>query len=259
VVKARYVAGFWLSETAYRAGDTIPRHSHDLAFFYTVLGGAYTETLGRVQIDRAPLALAFRPAGEEHSHACGAAPARCFNLAVEPGWVERIREYAGRLGGPTEIRGPGVPALVAGLYREFTSGDGLALLAAEGLAVELLVAAARGLAGAAEAVHPRWLARVRDCLHARFAEPLSLAGVAATTGVHPVHLARVFRRRYGCTLGEYVRRLRVDFAAGELAQSDAPLAEIEQAAGFSDQSHFSKTFKRLTGATPTAYRAGRRG
>jgi AraC family transcriptional regulator len=91
-----------------------------------------------------------------------------------------------------------------------------------------------------------------------FSESLTLAGVAASVGVHPVHLARVFRQHYRCTIGEYVRQVRIEFASRELSVSDAPLAEIAFTSGFSDQSHFSKTFKRLTGQTPAQFRKASR-
>jgi AraC family transcriptional regulator len=79
--------------------------------------------------------------------------------------------------------------------------------------------------------------------------------IAAAAGIHPVHLARVFRRHCGYTLGDYVRKLRVDFAARQLLATDEPLAGIAFAAGFSDQSHFTKVFKRQTGMTPADFRS----
>jgi AraC family transcriptional regulator len=72
-------------------------------------------------------------------------------------------------------------------------------------------------------------------------------------GVHPAHLARVFRQQYGCTLGDYVRRLRVEFACRRMTTGDTPLVEIALAAGFADQSHFTKTFKSLVGITPAEF------
>ena len=82
----------------------------------------------------------------------------------------------------------------------------------------------------------------------------SLSGLAESVGVHPVTLARAFRRAFGCTVGEYVRRLRIDHAAHQLAQTELPLAEIALAAGFSDQSHFSNLFRRHTGLSPFKFR-----
>ena len=82
----------------------------------------------------------------------------------------------------------------------------------------------------------------------------SLAELAAGVGVHPVTLARAFRRTFGCTIGEYLRRLRIERAAEQLATGTQPLAEIALAAGFADQSHFSNVFRRRVGMSPSAYR-----
>ena len=76
--------------------------------------------------------------------------------------------------------------------------------------------------------------------------------------MHPVHLARQFRASQGCTVGEYIRRVRVGFARRELVMTDKPIAEIALSAGFFDQSQLTKTFKRVTGRTPAAYRAQHR-
>jgi AraC family transcriptional regulator len=69
-----------------------------------------------------------------------------------------------------------------------------------------------------------------------------------------VTLARGFRKAYGRSVGAYLRWLRVARAARELAETDAPLAEIALAAGFADQSHFSNVFRRETGLSPSAFR-----
>ena len=102
---------------------------------------------------------------------------------------------------------------------------------------------------------PKWLERVRNILEQRFAEPFKLSEIAAEAGVHPVHLAREFRKHYGTSVGEYLRRVRIEYACRELMGSNAAVTNIAFAAGFADQSHFSRTFKRLCGTTPGRYRA----
>jgi AraC family transcriptional regulator len=84
---------------------------------------------------------------------------------------------------------------------------------------------------------------------------LTLDGIAKSVGTHPVHLARAFRQHHYCTIGEYIRKLRVEFACCEITTTDSSLAEIAARTGFYDQSHFSRTFKRIIGVTPREYRA----
>ena len=95
-------------------------------------------------------------------------------------------------------------------------------------------------------------------LAGHFAEELKLKEVASAVGVHPVHLAREFRRHFHCTAGDFVRRTRVEFACRKISESEASLSDIALSAGFYDQSHFTNTFRRFTGMTPAAYREAMR-
>ncbi len=124
----------------------------------------------------------------------------------------------------------------------------------EGLVLEILAEAARQPSPVEERKPPPWLRRARELLHDRFAEKLSLGEIAAAIDVHPVHFARVFRRHHGCTPGDYIRRLRVEFASRQLASTEIPLVEIALMAGFPDQSGFTKTFRHLMRMTPGEFR-----
>jgi AraC family transcriptional regulator len=126
----------------------------------------------------------------------------------------------------------------------------------EAAVLEMLVALARLDRDATRT--PRWLLRAQELVHARFREPLRVGEVARAVEVHPAHLARAFRRHFGVSLGSYVRRLRLEWAAAELARAESPLASVALAAGFADQSHFSRMFKLHTGLTPRVYRRLRR-
>jgi AraC family transcriptional regulator len=89
-----------------------------------------------------------------------------------------------------------------------------------------------------------------ELLHENFREPLTLEGIAGQVAVHPIHLSRVFRKTLRCGLGEYVNRLRIQYACQRLAGDEQALSELAAAAGFADQSHFGRVCKSLTGSTP---------
>jgi AraC family transcriptional regulator len=83
---------------------------------------------------------------------------------------------------------------------------------------------------------------------------LSVGDVATEVGVHPVHLARVFRNAWGCSPAELLRWRRVDRAADMLRRSDRPCAQIAADAGFVDQSHMTRAFRAAYAVTPGIYR-----
>jgi AraC family transcriptional regulator len=132
--------------------------------------------------------------------------------------------------------------------------DTASKLIIEGLTLEMMAETARHSAQNVEKAIPHWLRRAKDLIHTRFAQNLTLDQIASEVGIHPVHLASVFRKQYQCTVGEYVRELRIEYACREIAKGETPLAIIALEAGFANQGHFSGTFKRLTGLTPSAYR-----
>jgi AraC family transcriptional regulator len=77
--------------------------------------------------------------------------------------------------------------------------------------------------------------------------------------MHPAQLAGSFRKQVGVPVGDYIRRLRVEFAIDQLSSSSIPLADLALAAGFCDHSHFCHVFKNETGTTPAQFRAAVRG
>ena len=144
--------------------------------------------------------------------------------------------------------------LASRLYRELYATDAASSLVVEGLLLEIVAEVARYIPGGARSKPPSWLGQARELVSTNFSESLSVNAVAEVVGVHPVHLSREFRRYYHQSIGEYVRRLRIEFACREMAGSETPLLEIAVAAGFADHGHFTRTFKRLTGLTPSQYR-----
>jgi AraC family transcriptional regulator len=81
-----------------------------------------------------------------------------------------------------------------------------------------------------------------------------MRALAVEVGVHPVHLSRAFRRAYKVNAGDYLHRRRIQQACRILRESTTPIAAIAEELGYTDQSHFSRTFRSITGKTPAKYR-----
>jgi AraC family transcriptional regulator len=250
----REVAGFVFAESVYDEDLHIPTHGHANAFINLVLEGTYTEICGRRTRTRGPSTLALHPSGEVHADHWYGRGGRVFHIEIHPSRLEQVRACSTILDSPIDFQS-GLPIwLATRLYQEHLRNDGISSLVMEGLALEVLSECSRHSTGEPEPKSPHWLKSVQELLQNRFAENLTHEVIAAAAGIHPVHLARVFRQRCKCTVGEYVRRLRVEFAARQLIATDEPPARIAFDAGFSDQSHFTRTFKRQTGMTPAAFR-----
>jgi AraC family transcriptional regulator len=250
VREASFGDGLRLIHKSYPDGLRMGKHSHDEWRFCLALSGSYTDTWRRGSRRREPRQLSLHPAGEVHTSVFHT-PASCFHIEFSREWRQRLLGKAGIAPEPQEFLAGRVPMLAGHLYQEFLDSDECSPLVIEGLACELIGWSAReALRNARRA---SWLLAASDLVHDRFSEPLTLAAVATAVGVHPVHLARQFKREFGWTVGEYVRRLRVDFVCRQLA-SETPLSELALQAGFADQSHLARIFKRLTGRTPRQLR-----
>jgi AraC family transcriptional regulator len=253
-LKTYRVAGLRIAETKYAPSLKVPKHSHEHAYFSLVLAGTFEGTYGKNAQVGKPLCAVFRPADEPHSVHFHPTGARLFSVEVETYQLERAREHSLMLDRSTELVGGELAWLAFRIYREACTMDEVSPLAIEGLFLELMAAASRSSKMAALQV-PRWLKRVKEMIDTSFSNNLTISEIAETVGVHPVHLATVFRKHYRCTIGEYVRQLRIEYACRRLSLADGSLVEIALDAGFSDQSHFSKTFKQFTGLSPARFRA----
>lgn len=255
-LRRRQIADSILTEYSYLPETRIGRHSHRLPYFNLILEGAYDEThgAGRVRECR-PAMLFFHPEGESHSDRFLGKRSRIFRLEIGRRWLERARECAVELDRPAALSSRGGVWLASRLYRELYATDAASSLRVEGLLFEIVAEVVSYDAEGRQAATPRWLERAKELIRASFSESISPGRVAEAVGVHPIHLAREFRRHCGQSIGEFVRHLRVEFACREIRETRKPFLEIAAAAGFADQAHFARTFKRLTGLTPGQYRA----
>jgi AraC family transcriptional regulator len=245
---------FELSESVYDAGTVLAPHCHGRPYLAFVVHGRHRETTTRDERDCRPSSVVFHPAAERHANRFCGDGGRIFRVEIDEQWLTRLRECEAPLDRPVESHGGGLSRITSRILSEFRVRDAVSALMIEGLVLEFMTSVARGGDHQPRGVAPAWLRTAAEYLHAGAVEEIRLDAVAFAAGVHPAHLNRVFRTHYGCSVGEYVRRLRIDRAARELSQSERNIADIAVSAGFADQSHFTRVFVRLTGLTPSRYR-----
>ena len=242
-VRSAEVNGFTVAELRFPSGYVQAPFEPDLPYLAVVIGGALEKSFGGGLQLGSGAALTM-PAGATHGARFGPDGARIV--------IVKARDSTGGVQF-TRLRRPrGLGLLARRLSAELRASDAAAPLAAEGITLELLAATARDSAPTGPAP---WLRDVEELVRERHGECVRLGDVARELGVPAVRIARVFRERHGMSVGEYGRRARIEWAAAEIAGGDRPLAEIAAEAGFADQSHFTRLFRRYLGTTPGRFRA----
>jgi len=253
-IAARDVRGFRVVEIDYPAGLELSRHSHPSAHLLYVLDGEYMEDSASVSETRCQSrALRYLPPNFAHSNHFESG-ARCLVIAIEPEMFARVASLNSSLEYPASIETPVSMWLTQKLYREFQQGDSSSTLSLEGILLELLAETARHAGSGPVRIVPEWLRVARAYVEANYLRALSLADIARVAHVHRVHLARQFRSYFSTSVGEFLRRKRVEHACHLVSTTNCSLAEVAIDCGFSDQSHFSATFRKMMGLTPARFR-----
>lgn len=254
----REFPGFSVFESLYRPNQNIPRHSHQQTYISILLRGSYTEECGPTAWDCEAGQTILHVAGECHSDRFHRNGGQVLNLELLPPLLARLRECDGAAtDNRTFCNSAHAMQLGLRIHKEICGFDICSPIAIEGLTLELLAEVFRQRKTCARPNGCEWLTKVTEILHDKFQQPITLSELATAASVHPVHLARAFRRRYLCSVGDYLRKLRIEAACHALLNSEEPIVQIALRCGFSDQSHLCRTLKQYTGMSPRHFRQAR--
>lgn len=252
------VGAFTAVHNRYPARYRLEEHEHEVATIYLVLRGSHVEQAARSAVECTTGSVVFSPQGARHADAYGTDGGEAFLIEIPMHVMETVREGGARPDEPRHLRFGSTTPLMHRLGEEAQREDDITPFAFEALLLHVLAVLHREPRSEAASV-PQWLTRVRELMHDRFDEHLSLADVAGEAGVHPVHLSTTFHRCYGVPFGTYLRQLRVEHARRTLLATEKTVAEIALDCGFFDQSHLSRAFREATGMSPARYRRAARG
>jgi len=238
-----------VAESRYAPQLKTPLHWHETASFTTVFAGNYREDFTHRRFECFAGGFLYRPAGEIHRDRIGASGAHCLMVEVPVEWIARI---AGKscltLSSPRHT--PSDAGIFSRIRRELLLSDELSPMTIEALTIELACASERTW----KTGNSPWIVQLREWIADEFAALPPLGTLARRLGVHPGHMSRVFRSRFGCTIGEYARGRKIEYCCGQLRRNDASLCDIAARAGFSSQAHMTRVFKIHMGMPPGEFR-----
>jgi AraC family transcriptional regulator len=240
-------ADFVVSTVTHRDARVVPAHVHANPFFSMLVSGRYREWFGREHWDARPLAMVLRPPQAEHHDEIGPGGAAFLCVDFKQSFWDSLAGANIRLERRAFESRP-MSASALRLLGEICGRHPGWQDAAQVLVVELIAAYTREAAGRNRG-EPHWLRRVLDRLHDESQAP-RLCSIAAELDLHPVHVARVFRRHMGVTLSAYLKQLRLHRATRALLETQEPLAALAGDHGFADQSHLTRELHHRTGWTP---------
>jgi AraC family transcriptional regulator len=201
----------------------------------------------------APFSSAFTQSDTRHHGRIAPGGVHLFTLELSANWIEEFVQLHREPETVHDRAGGNLTCLGIQLYREYQEGEAASPLTIDSLVWELLAAAA-ALKFPLQPGPLLWWHRIIELLHYEFNRDLRISDLAQEARVHPVHLARVFRRVTHQTPGEWLQRRRIQFACEQLLNPDQGIAAIAAESGFADQSHLTRTFKRYTTMTPAQFR-----
>jgi AraC family transcriptional regulator len=241
-----------VEEIVYARGLCVARHFHDTANLLYIVAGVHWSGYSRGGDTCVPHTVRFLLAGEPHENYFPV-ESRCLNVVLRQAILDLAAQHGKTVFSPGQVTGASSATLGARLHQELSTKDDDSPLDMEGLILQLLLCDEREATGRREQI-PDWLLRVREMLREEPNSRRTLTDLSRCVGRHPVQVSRQFHHHFGCTIGEYLRWVRIARAQLLLSCPEIEVSRIALDCGFCDQSHFTSAFRRLTGMPPYRYR-----
>ncbi|MFT3822729.1 MAG: AraC family transcriptional regulator [Chitinophagaceae bacterium] len=240
------------SVTSYQRDDRMADsvHYHEHPNFYFVLNDGSIEKRKATQTECVTGSLLFYHAGELHQNIRKGENPRSLNLEIDRTFLSQFGIAENELNRDL-LESTNAKLLVLSVYREFITNDALTNASIQLLLLKLFSSPARANK---HKQPPLWAQTLKQLLHDRWNENISLQELATLTDVNPITISKHFPIYFTDTLGEYMRKLKVDKALSLIKSTKPGLTDIAYECGFADQSHFTRTFKKYTGFLPLQYK-----
>jgi AraC family transcriptional regulator len=242
--------GVVVSEIEYHERVFEGWHFHKNRHITFIVSGGNREQRKHAEVEASPGAVMIYNSGELHRNLNTLHPSKNINIEIDDVFFinHSLDPSSFQTLSPEnpELR---LSALKA--YRECLVDDANSILAIHAILLNLLGPQRRDRMSHER---PPWVRRVKDAIHDRWDEKLSLKELSRVAGVHPVTISKNFSKYFACSLGDYIRRVKIEKSLCLIKQKNTTLTEVAFRSGFADQSHFIRTFKAATGFLPKEYK-----
>lgn len=247
-----HLNGLILTDTEY-THDKVDWHYHENAYFTFILQGNIIEG-NRKEVYRCSQgSLLFHNWQEPHYNTKPAGFTRGFHIELGSKWLEHLNLSVAGITGSMDIQNIDIKLSLYRIFKETKINDETSPLSIESLVVQVLAQMQQDT-GTSLKKNSVWVNKIKEILNDTFSEKLTLAGLSNDLDIHPGHLSRDFSKHFNCTLGTYIRKLKIERSLSLLSRKNFSLSDIAFECGFADQSHFIRSFKEMMSISPSAYR-----
>ena len=244
------VDGSIVSITHYLAEESnCDWHYHENPHISFVFQGGESETQNRKSEKQNLSDIFFYHGGERHRWISPQPVSKSANIEIGNDFLKKFGLNETGVG-KAIIENFDTKFLLLKMQQEMLTDDIESFVAIQTLLLELVTSSKTSFKGTA----PKWVYILSDLLNDKWSESVTLSELSLAADVHPVTISKYFRKYFACTLGEYLRKLKIDKSIPLIKNSEASLTEIAFHCGFADQSHFIRNFKQMTGFLPKEFR-----
>lgn len=222
-------------------------HYHETTHFSFVLNGGVVDKRKNFDAERLSGELMFFHAGEPHQSIYKGFPCKNVNIELESDFFQDNFITEADFKSSIE-KNPNAKLTLLKIYKELSVNDEFSGCSAEMLLLNLLE-----IRSVSKNARPKWIKVILELLNDKWNEEISLNDLAIAANVRPKTISKYFPKYFACTLGEYRRRLKIEKSLSLIKTSKLSLTEIAYQCDFFDQSHFTRTFKQLTGFLPKQF------
>lgn len=240
--------GIAVVETEYQKKVYEGWHSHDNAHITLFLKGGTTEKRKNFSETVGPGSLLFYHSEELHLNQNTLFPSKNINIEIEENLLKELQLSEATI--EKSIQNTTLTKFIIlkifkeSLVADTFSGDTITMLFSQLSNTSHLERFEKS---------PFWVKSLNELLNDCWNENPNLQDLSQILNLNPITISKHFPKYFGCTLGEYMRRIKINRSLSLIQSKNTNLTEISFQCGFSDQSHFIRTFKNQTGFLPKQF------